>query len=179
MGADNHTDEQHVSWPLQIWNSCMHTLRNWGPGDLGGFQFCVDAVHHSCSGMHLSIGVKDRHSEHEISSISISASSAVFRAPEFADSLGLSQSCSISCSPLELESPPLLLVTARPLTQAGRPVPLDDVVSTGRAHRRKGKTSPCPAAADWSVVCGWSTRSAAGLAVRAARRSSAVTTVVR
>jgi hypothetical protein len=94
-----------------------------------------------------------------------------FRAPKFADSLGLSQ---FLLPTLELESP-LPLATARPLTRAGRSLDVD-VVSASRAHRRKGKTSPWPAA-DWSVVCGWSTRSAAGLAVRAARRSSAVTVV--
>ena len=52
-------------------------------------------------------------------------------------------------------------------------------MSSQRAARTGGKageTSPWPAD-DWSVVCGWSTRSAAGLPVRAARRSSAVTVV--
>ena len=80
--------------------------------------------------------MKDRHSEHER------------LAPEFADSLGLSQ----SCSPLELESP-LPLVTARPLTRAGGSLDLD-VMSSQRAARTGGKARPRrgrPPTGLWSV----------------------------
>jgi len=63
---------------------------------------------------------------------------------------------------------------------SGRPVPrprcrLNEprAPAERQARPRRGR----PMTGLWSVVCGWSTRSAAGLPVRAARRSSAVTVV--
>jgi len=151
----------------------MHTLRSWGLGTSEAINFrryrSTCAIHHSCIANHLSRSEGQALRARDLRHIGICSLEHQSLPMIRLDSRSVAPPFGIGITPSFGDCASALLGPAGPSTS----------MSSQRAARTGGKageTSPWPAD-DWSVVCGWSTRSAARLAVRAARHRSAVTVV--